>query len=67
MKTFKTFIEEGAMIDNAYTVIHKHNKTGEVKKTTVRASSPKEARNQVENHYTHDSWNWTHKGTHKVD
>ncbi len=60
-------VDEGAMMDSLYKVSHKNTKTGERKEHEVRASSPKEARDSIENHYAFDYANHKHLNTKKID
>jgi len=61
-------VAEGAgMDDHRYEVKHKDTETGEVKSSKVRATSPKQARQEVENHYSHSSSRWKHIDTRKID
>ena len=60
--------QEGAgMGDNRYEVKHKDVETGEIKSSKVRAMSPKHARQEIENHYSHSSSRWKHIDTRKID
>jgi hypothetical protein len=64
----KQGVAEGAgMDDHRYEVKHKDTETGEVKSSKVRATSPKQARQEVENHYSHSSSRWKHIDTRKID
>jgi hypothetical protein len=61
-------VKEGAgMGDNMYEVKHKHIETGEVKTSKVRTMSPRQARQDVENHYSHNSTKWKHIDTRKMN
>jgi hypothetical protein len=66
MKSFKSFVNEGALVDNLYQVSHKHVDTGERSDVHVRAMNPKDAKKSVEGHYTFNSEKWKHIDTKKV-
>jgi len=61
-------VMEGAgMGDHRYEIKHKDVETGEIKSSKVRAMSPKHARQEIENHYSHSSSRWKHIDTRKID
>ena len=60
-------LDEGAMVDSGFVVKHKNKETGETKENRVRADDAKAARNRVEGHYSHDSNQWKHVSTKKLD
>lgn len=60
------YTNEGALVDNLYKVRYKNTETGETKDIKIRAPSSKEAREQAESDYTHDSRVWKCLGTKEI-
>jgi hypothetical protein len=56
-------LHEGAMVDSRYKVSYNDKETDERKHFNTRASNPKEARRNIESHYSFDSDRYKHINT----
>jgi hypothetical protein len=57
-KKYANSVNEGAMVDHLFKAKYKNRETGETKEVNIRAASSTEAKEQAENHYTHNKSDW---------